>query len=154
MSKLVLSDANFIKALVLKAATTATVFSVGNKFINKLNLKDGALMRGFISSFTSSALAEIVMASVVQRIIAMYSGSNQGITRIFDSAANASLSAIINNYGYKKLVAEASDVSGNVFTSQEEFYLQFGSDAVAEMLSMYLVPLFGLGGSGVQMIYP
>lgn len=92
-----LANGSYLGALTLKSLTSAAIFSVMTKYLNQLDLKDKALLRGFIGSFMSSAVAELLMTSIVQRLLSL-SGSNAGIKRIFDQGLNALYKKYLDKY--------------------------------------------------------
>ena len=91
-----LTSTSFLGAVTLKSLTTASVYSIINKYLNQLQWKDPSVYRAFIGSFTSSAIAELLMTSIIQRLIAL-GDSNEGIKRIFDQGLNAAISGGINS---------------------------------------------------------
>ena len=148
-----LTSASFFGAVTLKSLTTAAVFGVINKYLNQLKWTEPALYRSVIGSFTSSAIAELLMTSIIQRLLAL-GDSNQGIKRIFDQGLNAAISGGINIKAYELLVKKAPNLEGKSWDNYEEFFAQMLSDAVGEVLSFYyLVPLFGLNTSNITTIY-
>lgn len=148
-----LTSTSFLGAVTLKSLTTASVYSIINKYLNQLQWKDPSVYRAFIGSFTSSAIAELLMTSIIQRLIAL-GDSNEGIKRIFDQGLNAAISGGINIKAYDLLVKNAPNVEGKIWTNHEEFFAQMLADAVGEILSYYyLVPLFGLNKTNITTIY-
>ena len=148
----VLSNGSFLGAVTLKSLTTAAIYSVGNKYLNSYSWKDPALLRGFIASFASAGIAELLMTSIIQRLLAL--GSNQGIKRIFDQALNASVSGALNIKAYDLLVKKAPNLEGGKWYNHEEFIAQFFADVIGEILSFYyLVPLFGLNQTNIMTVY-
>ena len=153
MSLSSMANGSYFAAVTLKSLTSATSYSLINKYLNQLDWKDPALIRSFIASFTSSAIAELLMTSIVERLLAL-GNTNAGIKRIFDQGLNAALSGAINIKAYELLIKKAPSVEGKIWTNHEEFFAQMISDAVGEVLSFYyLVPLFGLNTSQVAVVY-
>jgi hypothetical protein len=148
-----LTSGSYIGAVTLKSLTSAAMFSVINKYLNKLEWKDRAVYRSFIGSFMSSAIAELLMTSIIQRLLSL-TDSNAGIKRIFDQGLNAAISGAINIKAYDMLIKSAPNVEGQIWTSHEEFFAQMISDVVGEVLSYYyLVPLFGLNQTSITTVY-
>jgi len=140
----ILSNGSFLGAVTLKSLTTAAIYSVGNKYLNDYSWKDSAFLRGFIASFASAGIAELLMTSIIQRLLAL-GGSNRGVKRIFDQGLNAALSGGLNIKAYDLLVKSAPNIEGGIWMNHEEFIAQMISDIIGEVLSYYyLVPLFGL----------
>ena len=148
-----LTNGSYIGAVTLKSIVSAATFSVINKYLNKLEWKDQAVYRGFIGSFMSSAIAELLMTAILQRLLSMADG-NAGIKRIFDQGLNAAVSGGINIKAYEMLIKKAPNVEGQMWTNHEEFFAQMIADAVGEVLSFYyLVPLFGLDQTNITTVY-
>ena len=106
-----------------------------------------------LKSLTSAAIAELLMTSIIQRLLAL-GDSNEGIKRIFDQGLNAAISGGINIKAYELLVKKSPNIEGKLWYNYEEFFAQMLSDAVGEVLSCYyLVPLFGSNTSNVTTIY-
>jgi hypothetical protein len=148
-----LTSGSYLGAVTLKSLVSASTFSIINKYLNGLAYKDKAVYRAFIGSFMSSAIAEFLMTSIVQRLLAL-ADSNAGIKRIFDQGLNASLSGALNIKAYDMLVKSAPNVEGKMWTNYEEFFAQMISDVIGEVLSYYyLVPLFGLNQTSISMVY-
>ena len=148
-----LANGSYIGAVTLKSLVTASVYSVINKYLNALEFKDKAVYRAFIGSFVCSAVAELLMTSIVQRLLAL-ADSNKGIKRIFDQGLNASISGALNIKAYDLMVKSAPNVEGKMWTNHEEFFAQMLSDVIGEVLSFYyLVPLFGLNQTSITVVY-
>ena len=111
-------------------------------------------MRSVAGSFVSSAVAELLMTSIIQRILTLLGKDGvEGIKRIFDQGLNAAISGGINK-AYDMLVKEAPNVEGSKWANHEEFVAQAVSDVLGEILSFYyLVPLFGLNKTSVMTVY-
>ena len=149
----ILTNGSYLGAVTLKSLISAGIYSVINKYLNQLQWKDPAVYRSFIASFTSSAIAELLMSSIIERLLAL-GDSNAGIKRIFDQGLNAAISGAINIKAYDLLIKKAPNVEGKIWTNHEEFFAQMISDAVGEVLSYYyLVPLFGLNTSAITTVY-
>lgn len=147
-----LSNISFLGAIAVKGITSASIFSAANKYFNKLGWKDKALFMGFVGSFGSTVIAELVYTAIIQRILSL--SNNAGIKRIFDQALNASLSGALNWKAYDLLVKQAPNIDSNVFNNKEEFVLQVISDIAAEILSIsYLNPLLGFDQTSIAAIY-
>ena len=63
MSLSTMASTSYLGAVTLKSSTSATAYSLINKYLNQLDWKDPVLIRSFIASFTSSAIAELLMTS-------------------------------------------------------------------------------------------
>ena len=148
-----LSNGSYLGAVTLKSITTGSIFTVAYKFLNDHDWKDPVLLRAFLSSFTSAAIAELIMTSIIQRIMKLGTG-NPGINRIFDQGVNAAVSRAININFYEMLVKNAPNVGGKKWMNHEEFFAQAIADIIGEVLSShYLVPLFKLNQSHISSIY-
>ena len=112
-------------------------------------------MRSVAGSFVSSAVAELLMTSIIQRILTLLGkDGNEGIKRIFDQGLNAVISGGINIKVYNMLVTGAPNVEGSKWLNHEEFVAQAISDVLGEILSFYyLVPLFGLNKTSIMTVY-
>ena len=149
----ILSNGSFLGAVTLKSLTTAAIYSVGNKYLNDYSWKDSVLFRGFIASFASAGVAELLMISIIQKLLAL-GGSNPGMKRIFDQGLNAALSGGLNIKAYDLLVKSAPNIEGSKWMNHEEFLAQLISDIIGEVLSYYyLVPLFGLNQTNIMTVY-
>ena len=111
-------------------------------------------MRSVAGSFVSSTIAELLMTSIIQRILTLLGkDGNEGIKRIFDQGLNAAISGGINIKAYDMLVKEAPNVEGAKWSNHEEFVAQAISDVLGEILSFYyLVPLFGLNKTNIMTV--
>ena len=71
-------------------------------------------MRSVAGSFVSSAVAELLMTSINQRILTLFGkDGNEVIKRIFDQGLNAAISGRINIKTYEMLVKYAPNVGGS-----------------------------------------
>ena len=148
-----LSNGSYMGAVTLKLLTTGSIFTVADKFLNDHSWIDPVLLRTFLSSFTSAVIAELLMTSIMQRIMKLAS-SNPGINRIFDQGVNATVSGAINIKFYEMLIKNAPNVEGKKWMNHEEFFAQAVADIIGEVLSShYLVPLFKLNQSHISSIY-
>ena len=94
-------------------------------------MKSPTLLRLFAGSFVSSTIAELLMTSIIQRILTLLGkDGNEGIKRIFDQGLNAVISGGINIKAYDMLVKEAPNVEGAKWSNHEEFVAQAISDVL------------------------
>jgi len=151
----ILSNGSYLGAVTLKSLTTASIYGLINKYFHGYDWKSSTLMRSIAGSFVSSAVAELLMTSIIQRILTLLGkDGNEGIKRIFDQGLNAAISGGINIKAYDMLVKEAPNVEGSKWVNHEEFVAQAVSDVLGEILSFYyLVPLFGLNKTSVMTVY-
>ena len=153
MSLSTLTNGSFLRAITLKSLTTAAVYSVAYKYFHELDF-DYTLLRAFAGSFISSGVAELLMTSIVQRLLSLGQNGNQGIKRIFDQGLNAAISGGINMQAYKMLIKDAPNIEGSKWNNHEEFVAQMIADVIGEVLSYYyLVPLFGLNKTNITTVY-
>lgn len=153
MSLSTLTNGSFLGAITLKSLTTAAVYSVAYKYFHELDF-DYTLLRAFAGSFISSGVAELLMTSIVQRLLSLGQNGNQGIKRIFDQGLNAAISGGINMQAYKMLIKDAPNIEGSKWNNHEEFVAQMIADVIGEVLSYYyLVPLFGLNKTNITTVY-
>jgi len=64
----ILSNGSYLGAVTLKSLTTASIYGLTNKYFHGYDLKSPILMRAAFGSFVSSAVAELLMTSIIQRI--------------------------------------------------------------------------------------
>ena len=150
-----LSNGSFLGAITLKAVTTGSIYTVVYKYLNDHNRKDPTLLRAFLSSFSSAAIAELLMTSIIQRILKLLGeNGNPGVRRIFDQGLNASISGGLNIKFYEMFIKDAPNIEGKKWMNHEEFFAQTFADFIGELLSSYyLVPLFNLNQSHISSIY-
>ena len=151
----ILSNGSYLGAVTLKSLTTASIYALINKYFHGYNWKNPILMRTTAGSFVSSAIAELLMTSIIQRILTLLGkDGNEGIKRIFDQGLNTAISGGLNIKAYEMLVKYAPNVSGSKWMNYEEFIAQAISDVLGEILSFYyLVPLFGLNKTSIMTVY-
>jgi len=67
----ILSNGTYLGAVTLKSLTTASIYALINKYFHgyNWNWKSPILMRTTAGSFVSSAVAELLMTSIIQRIL-------------------------------------------------------------------------------------
>ena len=121
----ILSNSSYLRAVTLKSLTTASIYGLINKYFHGYDWKSPTLMRSFAGSFVSSAVAELLMTSIIQRILTLL---GKEIKRIFDQGLNAAISGGINIKAYDMLVKEAPNVEGSKWVNHEEFVAQAVSD--------------------------
>jgi hypothetical protein len=142
-----LTPMKFIARTGLKAITTAGIYTGVHIYFNKNKITDPLTIRAFLSSFASSALAEVLSSSILSRLLAL-SANNLGVKRIFDQGLTAAISGGIQIKAYEMLVLKAPGLEGQFWTNHEEFLIQVIADAVAELLTNYYwKPLFKLDES-------
>ena len=133
-----LSNGSYLGAVTLKSLTTASIYALINKYFHGYNWKSPTLMRATAGSFVSSAVAELLMTSIIQRILTLLGkDGNEGIKRIFDQGLNAAISGGLNIKAYEMLVKYAPNVSGSKWMKYEEFVAQAISDVLGEILSFH-----------------
>ena len=104
----ILSNSSYLGAVTLKSLTIASIYGLINKYFHGYDWKSPTLMRSVAGSFVSSAVAELLMTSIIQRILTLLrKDGNEGIKRIFDQGLNAAISGGINIKAYDMLVKEA-----------------------------------------------
>jgi hypothetical protein len=142
MSDQMLNGQNIL-AIFIKATATGTIYSVGYKYLNKVEWNDyNTLLRAFAGSAVSSLVSELLVQAIVKRIL---STGNSGIKTIVDQGLGAAMSAGINIYANKLMILDTSDLQGVKFYNHEEFLLQAASDVGGEIITqLYLVPLLGI----------
>ena len=88
----ILSNSSYLGAVTLKSLTTASIYGLINKYFHGYDFKSSTLMRSVAGSFVSSAIAELLMTSIIQRILTLLGkDGNEGIKRIFDQGLNCYL---------------------------------------------------------------
>ena len=129
----ILSNGSYLGAVTLKSLTTASIYGLINKYFHGYEWKSSTLMRSVAGSFVSSAIAELLMTSIIQRILTLLGkDGNEGIKRIFDQGLNAAILGRINIKAYDNdmLVKVAPNVEGSKWVNHEEFIAQAVSDVV------------------------
>ena len=67
----ILSNSSYLGAVTLKSLTTASIYGLINKYFHGYDFKSPTLMRSVAGSFVSSAVAELLMTSIIQRILTL-----------------------------------------------------------------------------------
>ncbi len=151
--KNLLTDTSYLGTVAVKATTSGLIFGITQKYLNNNAWTDPAVYRAAIGQFISSAISELLMTSIVQRLLSLQ-GSNAGIQKIWDQALNASIAGGLNIYAYDLLVTSAPGVGGEIWANHEEFVFGLISDVLADIIgSEYLAPLLGLNQTSVQTVY-
>ena len=67
----ILSNGSYLGALTLKSLTTASIYGLINKYFYGYEWRSSTLMRSVAGSFVSSDVVELLMTSIIQRILAL-----------------------------------------------------------------------------------
>ena len=67
----ILSNGSYLGAVTLKSLTSASIYGLINKYFHGYDWKNPTLLRSVAGSFVSSAVAELLMTSIIQRILTL-----------------------------------------------------------------------------------
>ena len=82
----ILSNNSYLGAVTLKSLATASIYGLINKYFHGYEWRRSTLMRSVVGSFVS-VVAELLMTSIIQRILTLRKDGNEGIKRIFDQGS-------------------------------------------------------------------